>query len=90
MYGRNRDLLSRKFSCRRQAVSITYSEFVPVTLVIQHAMRMRRIISLCAACPAVQYFSHYLIKGKNLEDECAKGKMCFDCAYNFCLRHFSF
>ena len=83
-------MLSRKLSCRGQAVSITYSECVPVALVIQHAMRMRRNILSSAVCPAVQYFSRSLIKGKNLGEERAKRKMCFDCVYNFCLRHFSF
>jgi hypothetical protein len=37
--------------------SITSSECESVALLIQHAMRMRRIILSSVACPAVQYFS---------------------------------
>jgi hypothetical protein len=45
----------RNHCCRGEAVSITYSERVPVALVIQHAKRMRLLSSV--ACPAVSYFS---------------------------------
>ena len=34
-----------------------------VVLGNQHAMRMRRIILSSVACPALQYFYNYLIKG---------------------------
>ena len=48
-------------SCNRwgigRAISITYSEFVLITLGIQHAMRMRDIILSSVACPVVHYFS---------------------------------
>jgi hypothetical protein len=44
--------------CWKHALFITYSECVSVDSVIQHAMRMRRIISSYVACPAVQYCSH--------------------------------
>ena len=36
---------------------ITYSECISVALVIEHAMRMRRIILLSVTSPAVPYFS---------------------------------
>jgi hypothetical protein len=36
---------------------ITYSKWVLIASVIQHAMRMRRIILPSVACLAVQYFS---------------------------------
>jgi hypothetical protein len=55
--GRNIDVRSRNNSCIGKAVRITYSECVSVALVIQHAKRMRHIISLSVACLAVQYFS---------------------------------
>jgi len=43
--------------CCGKAVCITYSECVSVALVIQHAMRMRRIIFSSVVCLAVPYFS---------------------------------
>jgi hypothetical protein len=42
-------------------MSITYSDGVFVALVIQHAVRVRRIILSSMACLAVQYFPHYLV-----------------------------
>jgi hypothetical protein len=48
---------SRNHCCRGKASTITYSERVPAALVIQHAMRMRRIILSTMACPTVPYFS---------------------------------
>jgi hypothetical protein len=48
---------SRNSYCRGRAISVTYSECVSVTLVIQHAKRMRRIILPSVACLAVPYFS---------------------------------
>jgi hypothetical protein len=48
-------------------MSITYFECVFVALDIQHAKRMRRNIFSSVACPAVQYFSAYLIKGTIFE-----------------------
>jgi hypothetical protein len=45
-------------NCRPgKAISITYYECVSVALVIQHAVRMRRIILSSVACLAVPYFS---------------------------------
>ena len=43
--------------CCRKAVSITYSECVPVVLVIQHAKHMRRVVLSHLASLALQYFS---------------------------------
>jgi hypothetical protein len=40
-----------------RSISIFYFECVFVALVIQHAMRMRRVTFSSVACPAVQYFS---------------------------------
>jgi len=45
----------RNLCYRRKALSITYSECVFVDLVIQHAKRMRRVLS-SVSCPAVKYF----------------------------------
>jgi hypothetical protein len=57
---RNNESRSRNHFCRKNAISITYSERVSVALVIQHAKRMRRIILSSVACLAVLYFSHII------------------------------
>ena len=44
MYKRNIETRSRNIHNRGKVVSITYSEYVSVALVIQHAMRMRHIM----------------------------------------------
>ena len=70
-------------------MSITYSVSLFVALVIQHAMRMRRVILSSVVCPALQYFPtlsrkrHEFRKIKLLNE-------CFDFLYNFCRKHFSF
>ena len=48
---------SRNHLCSGKATSITYFECVSVALVIQNAMRMRRIILLSVACPDRPHFS---------------------------------
>jgi hypothetical protein len=40
-----------------KAINITHSDWVFVALVIQHAMRMRRVILSSVACPDLQYIS---------------------------------
>ena len=56
-----------------------------VALVIQHAMRMRHIISSSVACPSVQYFSTLPHKRHNLRDKVTEHKMCvLVFVYNFC------
>jgi hypothetical protein len=51
-----RSVFSSHFSCGT-IVSITYSECVSGALVSQRAKRMRRIVLLSVACPALPYFS---------------------------------
>ena len=56
-YKRNTEERTCKHRCYVKLIIATYSKCVFVALVIQHAMRMRRIIILSfVACPAVQYF----------------------------------
>ena len=67
---------SRNHCCRGTAISITYSECVSVVLFIQNAKRMRRIILLSVTCPAVPYFTHYLINGKIFGKKVTEHKIC--------------
>jgi hypothetical protein len=48
---------SHNHFCRGKAISVTYSEYVSVALVIQHAKRMRRIIIPYLAFLFLPYFS---------------------------------
>ena len=54
-------------SCCGKAIRITYCEFEYVALGSQLEKRMRRIILLSMACPALSNFSTYLINGANFE-----------------------
>jgi hypothetical protein len=64
---------------------------LPATLVMQHAMRMRRIVLLSVACltvphsPTLSHKRHDIQKKKLIEY-----KNCFDFLYNFCLKRCSF
>jgi hypothetical protein len=57
MYKHKIEARSRNHYCRVKTISITHSERVAVALVIQHATRMRRIISSSVACQVLLYFS---------------------------------
>jgi hypothetical protein len=52
------EMLSYKYCCSAKPISITYSEFVFVFLVTQHAMRMRHIVT--CALPSSKIFSHII------------------------------
>ena len=60
--------------CCGKAMSITYCECVFVALVIQHTMRMRRIV-LPWSAPLYDIFPHYLINGMIFEGK-LPNKMC--------------
>ena len=47
----------RELGCLERAISSTYSEYIFVALVIQHAKHMRRIILFSVASPAVTCFT---------------------------------
>jgi len=53
---RNIHLSSRNRCCSGKATSITYSECVFLALVIQYAVRLRRIVLSSMTYPAVQFF----------------------------------
>jgi hypothetical protein len=53
---RNIQWSSRNHVCRGKATGITYSECVFLALVIQHAVRMRRIVLSSVTLPAVLFF----------------------------------
>ena len=72
---RNNEERSYNHCCSGKAISITYSEFVFVALVIQYAIRMRNIVM----CPVRLHsiFPHYLINGTILgKKKDIEHKMC--------------
>jgi hypothetical protein len=88
MYKRNIEACSLFHCCHDKAVSITYSEWVSVALVIQHAMRIRCIIVSSVAYLAVPYFSILINIWHDIRKYVIEHEMCFDCLYNFCVKHF--
>ena len=60
MYKRNTDARSRNHGCCGTAESITYSEWMCVTFVIQHAKHKRPIVLLSVVLLDVPYFSTLL------------------------------
>ena len=56
-YKSNIEARWRNRCCYGKAVGITYSGCVSVALIVQYAMRMRRIILSSVACLAAPYFS---------------------------------
>ena len=64
-------------------IRVTYSEFVSVALVIQHAKCMRRIVLSSMTSIALPYFfPHFLIKAPFSENVIVL-EMCLDFLYNF-------
>jgi hypothetical protein len=62
-YKRDTDVRSRNHCCREKAISITYSEYVFVALVIQNAKGMRSITCHLWRVRVYRIFSHYLVNG---------------------------
>jgi hypothetical protein len=64
-------------------MSITYFECVSVSVVIQHAKRMRHIILPSVACLALQNISTISHKRHDFRKNVLEHQMCFDFLYNF-------
>jgi len=69
-YPRTFETRSLNHYCRGNTLSITHSECASVALVIQHAMRMCRVILSFLACPAIPYFSTLSHKRQYFRKEC--------------------
>jgi hypothetical protein len=82
---RNKEGRSCNHCCRGKAVSIAYYECVFVSLVIQHAMCMRHIVTWSVRIYSI--VPHYLINGKVFFLFYRTSNACFDFLYNFCLKH---
>jgi hypothetical protein len=54
---RNTEERSSNLRCRRQVISVTCSQCVSVAVVIQHAVRMSRVVWLFVPCLDLRYFS---------------------------------
>jgi hypothetical protein len=65
----NIEVRSGNHYCRGKAICITYSECESLVLVIQHAMRVRRIIFISAAVVALHCFSTLFQKSWFSENE---------------------
>ena len=95
---RNTVAPSRKHFCLWKVIRVTYSEFLSVALVIQNAMRMRRIILSSVACPTLPYLPHYIAicglsnstifttLSHNWHDFRKKKLMKIKCVFWFCLQ----
>jgi hypothetical protein len=63
MYKHDTESRPHNHCCHVKAISITYSAFVSVALVIQYATRMRHIKFSPLAYLAASYFPRYLVNG---------------------------
>jgi hypothetical protein len=70
---RNTEILSSNNFYRGKAISIAYSEFLCVALVVYHAKRVRSVILAPLALP---HFSTLSNKGYDFEEKVTERKMC--------------
>jgi hypothetical protein len=60
---------------------------VTAALVVQHAMRMRRVVLSSLACPAVQHFFQPSFQRHEFRRNVIEHEMCFDFAHVFCMKY---
>jgi hypothetical protein len=80
-YKSNIEPRSRNHCCRAKAIPIIYSECLSVALVIQHALRISRVMLSSVVCPALPYFRTLSHKRHDLVGEkIIKPKIVFWCS----------
>jgi hypothetical protein len=87
---RNIEARSCNHCCRAKSVNITYSEYVFVTVVIQRAMRMRRIILSSVASLATPYFPTLSHKRRPFRKKVIEFKFVFLFSLQLLSERFSF
>jgi len=90
-YQRNIEACSCSHRCRGKAITITYSKYVFIAVVIQQAKPMRRIVLSSVACLAllnISTLSHnnMIFEKKKLFNKNA----CFNFSYSFFPKYCSF
>jgi hypothetical protein len=77
-YKRNIEARSRNHYYCVKAINVEYSECVPVAKVIQHEMRVRRIVLsvLCDLSGCTTFFSTWFHKLQDVRGKVTEGKMC--------------
>ena len=87
-----RNIEGRPFNhcCSEKAISVTYSEFVFVALGIQHAMRMRHIVTCGLSSPTtIFHIIPYTVRFSGEKSYWIKNA-CFDFFYKVYPKNFSF
>jgi len=88
-YKRKRESRSRDHCCRGNALCSTYSECVSVTLVIENAKLMYRILFLSVACLAVPYFFFHITSRTARFLGGKKMSLNIKCVFRFSLQNLS-
>jgi len=79
---RNNEARSYNHCCSVKAISITFTEYVFVSIVTQHAQHMR-LIRLSSVSQAVSYFATVCHKEHGVRKNVLEQKICFDFLYKF-------
>jgi hypothetical protein len=78
---RDTEARSCNHCCLTKSVNVTYSEYISVALVIQHAIRMRRIILSSVASLATPYFPTFSNKRRHFRKKFIENKFFFPTTY---------